>query len=142
MGIEDPMARRKLFHPDLTLGEMTVLSELSHLTYVKGEKHPAQKLMKSRGISITVVRNLLTRVSNAIGPVELPGGQRRTLRPNALGRNVGEIGFLGSRLFHMARDPNVDQAILLAAIKKMTSEIDKFYEAGKLNVAARTEAQD
>lgn len=104
------MAPRSRLKADVTLGELVLLSRLPHLTYVEAVKSPAVELARREKISATVVRNVLSCLSGVFGPIETKEGQRRTLRPNELGRSIGQAGFLCSRLCAVALDPKVDQA--------------------------------
>jgi hypothetical protein len=127
------MARRSRLKEDVTLGELMLLSHLSHLTYVEAVKSPAVELARREKISATVVRNVLSRISGVFGLIETEQGQRRTLRPNALGRSIGQAGFLCSRLCAVALDPRVDQAKLLAFINQIGCGVEEWHRSGKLH---------
>jgi len=129
------MARRSRLKEDVTLGELMLLSHLSHLTYVEVVKSPAVELARREKFSATVVRNVLSRISGVFGLIETKQGQRRTLRPNALGRSIGQAGFLCSRLCAVALDPKVDQAKLLAFINQIDRGVESRHRSGALNSA-------
>src|SRR5690606_17279070 len=49
-------------------------------------------------------------ISEAVGPVEVPGNARRTLRASDRGYNVGRVGWIADALIKVSADAETDQA--------------------------------
>ena len=124
------MARRTPFEPDVTLGELLLLAEMTQL-YKDGFGSPAAELARRTKHTPTAINRALLRIKDALGDVEFEGQTRRTLRPNPTGQNVGAAAFLANFLIRMAIDPEIDQSKLAVMIAELTVEAQRRSQAGK-----------
>jgi hypothetical protein len=121
---------RPVFEPDVTLGDLLVLAKLGSIIHEQGSASPTSDLKVELDASSTRIRNALMRIAAVLGPVEVPGKQRRTQRPSARGRNIGGAAVLADMLIKIAQDPETDQGRLMGAIEDLVEQTDRSHRHG------------
>lgn len=121
------------FHPNVTLGDLLVLSRLADLFYDQDVSNPGQHVQTELKVSPTRVRNALLRIDAALGSVELAGKGRRTQQPSLRGANVGMAAQLAAFIIQISEDPLVDQTRLRLETIDLLSALQKSYGEGKYN---------
>lgn len=119
------------FEPNVTLGELLLLSRMAELFYDKHVSNPGLAVQSELNISPTRVRNAMIAIAAAVGPVELEGASRRTQQPSPRGLSVGKTGQLAALLIDMSADPLVDQSKLRLEIENVLLTLQKRHGEGK-----------
>lgn len=113
------MAPRTKLKPDVTIGELLLLSQLVEAQVRNPKKSPSVQLQVKHGYSRDAVGGALKRIGEAVGPVEILDNGKRTYLTTDLGRNVGSIGWIANKLMEMAAAPDADQAAMKALLREI-----------------------
>lgn len=119
------------FEPNVTVGELLLLSRMAELFYDQQVSNPGLAVQTELNISPTRVRNALLRIAAAVGPVELEGARRRTQQPSPRSLNVGRAGQLAALVIDLSADPLVDQSKLRLETDNILLTLQRRHGEGK-----------
>lgn len=119
------------FEPNVTIGDLLMLSRLAALFHDERMSNPGLQLQAEWNVSATRVRNALIRIDTAVGSVELRGIRRRTQQPSLRGASVGMAGVLAKLVIDMSADPRIDQSRLRLEVESILVTMKKRYEDGE-----------